>query len=121
MIDEGLDYYKMYRGKCLEMSQALVSADKDLTLVRGHYLDDFWGPQPHWWCKRISTGEIVDPTVRQFPTGRSGISQEDRYEMFDGWIECEECGKRVQEENAYLDEHHVFCSSHCFGVHVGLI
>lgn len=116
------DDYQKFRGKCHEMSKALCDADPDLELVQGHYNCFYWGLQPHWWCVRKSTDEIIDPTVRQFPSGKiKGAVNNDCYVPFDGWITCEECGKSVQEGDAYIDGHHTFCSGECFGRHVGLI
>ena len=34
-----IDDYQRYRGKCKEMSEALIAADPSLRLVRGHYYD----------------------------------------------------------------------------------
>ena len=62
-MTEQNDYMK-YRGKCREMSEALVAENPELTLVRGFYHCPFWGVQGHWWCK-TKTGEIIDPTKLQ--------------------------------------------------------
>ena len=115
------DDYQKYRGKCREMSQALCDTDPDLELVRGHFLCSSWGEQPHWWCVRKSTGEIVDPSVRQFPSGRIGIVSKDRYVPYNGFITCEQCGIEVAEAEAYIYGNHTYCTSRCFGIDVGLV
>lgn len=107
------DYLK-YRGKCKEMSEALVAADPTLTLVRGHYLCPFWGEQPHWWAKK-QAGEIVDPTKDQFPSRGNG-----NYVEFDGNVECSNCGKKMKEDEASYESNYAFCSYECHGQFVGV-
>lgn len=107
--------YERYRGKCKEMSEALVASDPTLTLVRGHYLCPFWGEQPHWWV-RTPGGEIIDPTRDQFPSRGRG-----EYVEFNGIVECSECGKRMREEEAKFDSNYAFCSYECHGRFVGVL
>lgn len=99
--------YLKYRGKCKEMSEQLVAQDPTLTLVRGWYHCYQWGKQAHWWCK-TATGEIVDPTKLQFPSGGLG-----EYEEFSGMVECEQCGRQVSEEDAKFYGRYAFCSESC--------
>lgn len=106
--------YQKYRGKCRELCEEAIKEDPSLKLVRGYYICPLWGSQPHWWCIK-SDGTIVDPSVKQFPTAGIGAD----YIEFDGSIECEHCGKSVQEEDAYTYEHHAYCSYSCFGHDVG--
>lgn len=101
--------YQKYRGKCKEMSEAAVAEDPTLRLVRGHYYCPIWGEQPHWWTVRPD-GTVVDPTAAQFPSKGTG-----EYVEFDGNITCELCQKVVREEDAYIVEHHAYCSSVCYG------
>ena len=108
------DDYGKYRGKCHEFCVALLKEDPTLSMVRGWYECPMWGRQQHWWCKK-EDGTIVDPTVKQFPT--KGVCAE--YVEFDGMIDCEECGKRVSEEEAHFDGHHTFCSGSCYARCVG--
>lgn len=114
MADEDSDYLR-YRGKCKEMSEALVAADPSLTLVRGYYHDPAWGEQQHWWTKKPD-GTIVDPTKDQFPSKGQG-----QYVEFDGTVECAECGQRVKEEEADIDGSYAFCSYECHGRFVGVL
>lgn len=105
-MKEQSDYQK-YRGKCKEFCESEMDKDPSLTLVRGHYIDTFWGPQQHWWLIRPD-GTIYDPTARQFPT--KGACE---YVPFDGMINCEFCGEQTTEENAYMNGHHTYCSYVC--------
>ena len=111
---EQTDYAK-YRGKCKEYCEELMDNDSSLTLVRGYYHCPMWGKQEHWWCKD-SDGNIVDPTVNQFPT--KGAAAE--YEEFNGLIECANCGKEVTEEEAIFESNYGFCSGTCICRFVGL-
>lgn len=106
--------YLEYRGQCKELAEAAASADPSLQIVRGFYLCPLWGKQAHWWCVRPN-GEIVDPSVRQFPT--AGVGAE--YVEFDGNIECEFCQKLVPESDAYCYAQHAYCSYECFGHDIG--
>jgi hypothetical protein len=103
------------RGKCKEMSEELVREDNSLTLVRGFYHCPMWGKQQHWWVKD-KDGNIIDPSVAQFPT--KGAAAE--YEEFDGIIECEQCGKKVKEEDARIEGRYAFCSTKCLRNCVGV-
>lgn len=108
MTEEEADNYCKYRGRCREMSEALVAADPTLTLVRGYYTCPIWGTQePHWWCKKPD-GTIVDPTAKQFPSAGKGF-----YEEFDDWFECADCGKRIKEEDGHIMGSYIVCSETC--------
>ena len=100
------DYLK-YRGKCKEMSEALVEADPSMVLRRGHCVCPWWGEQAHWWCERAD-GTIVDPTKDQFPSKGAG-----EYVVFDGRLSCSECGKDVAEKDAIVHGRYAFCSGGC--------
>lgn len=97
--------YELFRGKCREMSEELVYKDPTLTLTRGWYHCPMWGKQPHWWVTDAN-GAIIDPTARQFPSKGHG-----EYEEYDGYIECEQCGKRVHEDIAFFDGNHALCGN----------
>lgn len=100
------DYLK-YRGKCKELCEELVAQNSVLTLVRGYYLDAFWGEQPHWWCKD-ENNNIIDPSKKQFP------DQNGDYVEFDGFHECSQCGNPVEESEATFAGNYVFCSGECY-------
>lgn len=115
MVDPEVSDYINYRGKCKQMSEALVAEDPTLTLVRGHYFCPFWNrDEPHWWCVKPD-GTIVDPTAKQFASKGGGI-----YTPFSGQIECAECGTEVPEEEARFESNYAFCSTRCFIRFVGL-
>lgn len=62
-------------GRCAETTLRMVEAFPELRRVRGHFDDPSIGSQPHWWCVDPA-GEIVDPTVRQFPCWYAGHYEE---------------------------------------------
>jgi hypothetical protein len=105
--------YEKYRGKCKEMSEALLQQNPALTLVRGYYCCPIWGEQPHWWTK-AADGTIHDPTKNQFPS--RGVGE---YVEFDGNVDCANCGKSMKEEDADIDGNYAFCSYECHGKFVG--
>lgn len=108
--------YLKFRGKCKEMSEALIADDPTLTLVRGHYFCPYWGEQPHWWTKK-QDGTIIDPTREQFPSCGTGI-----YIEFDGIIPCSNCGKEMREDIDDIDyeSRYAFCGIKCHGQFVGV-
>ena len=108
-----MEDYEKYRGKCKRFSEELCTQDVTLTLVKGWYHCPIWGAQEHWWCKKPD-GTVVDPTAKQFPS--KGIGE---YEEYVGILCCEYCGTDVKEEDAYLVEHHVYCSYKCYGSDIG--
>ena len=54
-------------GHCAEITEAMAEAFPELRRVRGHYYCPFWGERTHWWME-TADGEIVDPTLQQFPS-----------------------------------------------------
>ena len=107
--------YLEFRGRCKELSEAAVSANPELTLVRGHYDCPIWGLQPHWWTVR-KDGTVHDPSKRQFPS--KGIGE---YIPFSGIIECANCGKPMMEDEVGSAEgNYAFCSGECHMRFVGL-
>jgi hypothetical protein len=111
--DEG---YRLYRGRCKEMSEEACAKDRTLKLVRGHYYCPVWNSdEPHWWCERPD-GSVYDPTAQQFPSGGAGI-----YTPFDGFVACAQCGKEIPEEQATIGGSYALCGSRCYGVFVGVV
>lgn len=107
---------KSTRGRCKELAEDLIrKSKKPLILVRGFYHCPFWGKQQHWWTKD-EDGNIIDPSSSQFPT--NGVGAE--YEEFDGTIECDECGKKVNEEDARIEGRYALCSMKCLCKFVGI-
>lgn len=107
--------YKKYRGKCKEMSEALIAQNPELALVRGHYHCPIDGPQQHWWCKD-KDGKVIDPTVKQFKVGFG------EYVEFDGRCQCDNCGKEFIEgaDGSRHEGRYSFCSYKCNGQFVGV-
>lgn len=108
----GATDYERYRGRCFEVASGMVTVNHELTLVRGHYIG-VWGAEQHWWCK-TKDGTIIDETRYQFPCKGAGI-----YEEFDGYAECESCGKRCHEDDATIVGSHFYCSGECYMRDVG--
>lgn len=113
--DQQISDYRRYRGKCKEFCEQEIAKDPSLTLVRGHYICPFWGEQPHWWTTR-SDGSVFDPTKAQFPS--HGIGE---YVPFSGMVNCSECGKEMNEEEASFESNYCFCSYVCHGRFVGVL
>lgn len=92
-------------GKCGDYTALMAYEFRELTRVRGHYVDPLWGRLPHWWLV-TPDGLIVDPTATQFPSVGTGD--------YEPWDEakpeptgkCMECG-------GYCYEHRVACSREC--------
>lgn len=101
------------RGTCRTAAEQLAETDPSLSVVRGWYVDAHWGRQEHWWCVRPD-GEIVDPTVEQFPTGHVPGLRE--YIPYEGVHPCPGCGTEVHADRNYSG----FCCGACFGSTVGL-
>lgn len=107
--------YEKYRGKCKELTEALVKEIPTLTIVRGHYFDHVWGrDEPHWWCVN-DEGVIYDPSRLQFPTEGDGI-----YTPYSGYSDCEHCGKQVAEKDIIQQGRYPCCSDSCALRLVGL-
>lgn len=107
--------YEKYRGKCYEMCVSAIHADPSLNLVRGYYTCPIWNVrEQHWWCTN-KNGDIIDPTKLQYPSAGTGD-----YEVYLGWVVCDNCGKEVDEENAKFDSRFTFCSSRCHGKFIGI-
>ncbi len=100
--------YLKYRGNCKELCEQALALDSELKLVRGYYHDVFWGKQEHWWTVK-KDGTIHDPSKLQFP------DQNGEYEEFDGYFNCESCGKEITETDAQFYGRYAFCSYSCIG------
>lgn len=101
-------------GRCQEFAKFAVEQDSSLTLTRGWYNCPRWGKQQHWWTTR-QDGSVYDPTANQFPSLGEG-----EYIPFTGWLECDECGKSIREEDATFYGKYILCTGICFGKFVGV-
>lgn len=114
--EEYLADYRKYRGKCKEMAEAAMKADPSLSLVRGFYICEVSGKQPHWWTVKPD-GSIFDPSCKQFPSGGSG-----EYIAFNGELTCSVCNRSVSEADFYrveLGGKDILCSVECYGEYIG--
>jgi hypothetical protein len=93
-------------GQCRHFCELMKKEFPELTMVRGHYICWSWGRRQHWWLT-TPDGEIVDPTVDQFPHPHLGD--------YEPWIEgspeptgtCMNCGEQV------FAPRHSICSDKC--------
>lgn len=56
----------MVMGLCQSTCQQMREAFPELVIIRGHVLGAFPGRRQHWWLQ-APDGEVVDPTVSQYP------------------------------------------------------
>lgn len=66
-IDLNVPNFKSAYGKCNKLCREMQEVFPELDLVKGWYKDPIWGDREHWWLLDDS-GEVVDPTAKQFPT-----------------------------------------------------
>lgn len=109
------EYIKAYRartnfvfGKCQEASKEMKEAFPELTIVRGHITDAYWGVRGHWWLIDLD-GNIVDPTASQFPALLEYIAWKPGDPILVG--ACMECGNSRYRKVANLDEPDSFCDN----------
>ena len=80
-------------GKCQEYCDTMGEIFPELIQKRGFYHDVIWGRRMHFWME-TPEGDIIDPTVVQFPTKGSG-----EYEALEGDAlpigRCMNCGELV--------------------------
>lgn len=95
-------------GKCEKYVNLMIEAFPELKKVRGFYHCPIWGKREHWWLiTNDSTEQIIDPTVKQFPSHMLNIE-------YEPWIEgspeptgkCPNCGD-------YCYNHTFCCSDSC--------
>lgn len=104
----GKSDYSKYRGKCKELCAEAIQKDPSLRLVRGYYFCPIWNTEEqHWWTVKPD-GTIHDPSAKQFPSKGCGI-----YTEFDGTVTCEECGKKIKEEDCIMQGPYPVCSTLC--------
>ncbi len=108
--------YSKYRGGCKKECEKLIKGNSKLILVRGYYHEPIWNTkEEHFWCVD-ENGNIIDPTKKQFPSG--GISE--FYEEFNGFVDCEECGISIPENEIVMQGRFPVCSHRCACRLVGL-
>ena len=65
------DHVLVAYGQCAKVTIDMAEAFPELKRVRGHYDCPIWGRRDHWWLVDPD-GNVVDPTVSQFPSGGFG-------------------------------------------------
>jgi hypothetical protein len=98
-------------GQCQVAVRNMVLAFPELRAVAGHSYG-VWGKRGHWWLV-APDGEIVDPTISQFP---GPIEYEE-------WVpgsevrvgKCMNCGEEIWERVEVLEniQHKQMCSEAC--------
>lgn len=99
-------------GRCAKAVQEMHAAFPDLTIVKGHAETD-WGRRAHWWLA-TATGEVVDPTARQFGAvfGYDPWKPGDEAQVGT----CMNCGDEIWKPIYTLDEEpksECICSERC--------
>lgn len=97
------------RGQCKEVTESMQKVFPELRRVRGHYYCMVWGEREHWWLVK-PTGEIVDPTVQQFPSKGVGVYVEWDEEQEEPIGRCMHCGEYCYESKGGDSN---FCSAEC--------
>lgn len=92
-------------GSCRETTEKMNQVFPELRRVRGFYNCFVWGKREHWWLVDPE-GNIVDPTVAQFPSKGTGeyIELDETEEEPTG--KCINCGGYTYHQNC-------FCSDAC--------
>ena len=82
------------RGSCHYYVERMNKDFPELTICRGFYVYPSTRFCPHWWLK-TETGEVVDPTAKQFEDERTGRYEEYEPEIHRFWPvgKCLYCGK----------------------------
>ncbi len=114
LVNEQMDNYKKYRGRCKEFVDAEIEKDPTLKAVRGWYDCPYDGRQAHWWCVRLD-GTIFDPTQKQF----KGPFVPYLYIPYTGTMPCCYCGEEVEVSKAVADGNRGYCSQRCYGKDIG--
>jgi len=86
-IEKNVD--KNCLGQCSEITKKMEEEFPELIRVRGHFMCVHWGLRSHWWLIDPD-GEIIDPTVVQFPTHQQGLMQDPPTAHYEPWDESRE-------------------------------
>lgn len=96
-------------GLCREAAEDMAKAFPALKVVRGH-VHCLWGKRGHWWCVDPE-GNIVDPTVGQFPWVESyeEFHEGDEYRIG----KCMNCGEEIWGSSPEAVHSTMFCGQAC--------
>jgi hypothetical protein len=100
---------KYSQNGCAEMTLDICEEFPSLTRVRGHYICDIWGKWTHWWVID-ENGEIIDPTVDQFPSKGLGTYIPNVEGTAEPVGKCINCGEYIFEAKSKSLS---FCSKNC--------
>lgn len=89
------------RGRCKEFAEDMRSEFPELRLVRGHYHDEHWGKQEHWWLDLEN--RVIDPTAVQFPSAGDGVYEELPEGVEESTGRCPNCGEQVYGGITFCD------------------
>ena len=101
-------------GRCMEATTAMQKQFPELRVVKGHvYCPHPWGKRGHAWCVD-SEGNVLDPTVKQFP----GIFEYEEWKAGDEVRvgKCMDCGSDIWAQVESIDKEPArvtFCDSEC--------
>lgn len=94
-------------GRCKEACTTMQTVFTELVLVPGYVDTGTWGRRAHWWCVTLE-GDVVDPTVSQFP---GGVWYYQPYKEGDAMRlgKCMDCGTEIWGASPA----HVYSTSVC--------
>ena len=92
-IDSRYPDYITAVGKCAEACHAMKAAFPDLRLTNGEVeIIGYTEPRLHWWLVD-EHGDIIDPTVRQFPSAPFYIEADENHPARNyEYKRCPNCG-----------------------------
>lgn len=93
-------------GQCKEATVQMKECFPELTRIRGHYYCPIWGEREHWWLT-TPQGEIIDPTVAQFPSKGIGHYEPWNESKKEPTGKCPNCGD-------YCYNGKTVCSDRCY-------
>lgn len=90
-------------GTCAEITDKMNKEFPELRRVRGHYFCTVLGNREHWWLVD-ECGEIIDPTVGQFPSLGSGVYREWKEGDKEPTGKCINCGEYTFDSEQICSE-----------------
>ncbi len=111
-IKEHYPTYESAYGRCAEAVKKMSKEFPELKIVRGHVMC-LWGKRAHWWLTDAE-GNIIDPTVTQFP----GTINYDEWKPGDQIRvgKCMNCGDEIWKSVSTIEVRYItesVCSKTC--------